>query len=298
MPPGPLVPSLSADGPVADPLAPAAAVRAAVLPAFFSAVFCDAVESTNDELARRAREGAAEGTLIVAGEQTRGRGRRGRQWLSPPGNLYCSLLLRPGCAMAEASQLSFVSALALALTVEAVLAGAGGVEARGSVRDGTVTCKWPNDVLVGGRKLAGILLDSEVAADGRCAWVVIGMGVNLRWSPGPTEGQFPATSLRAEIDGQAGNADCAEATDPHRFLERLAPMLVSELDRWRAEGFETVRGHWLDRAFALGAAITVRLHDRTLEGVFTGLDAGGGMVLACGGEGHVLTAGDVVSVRT
>jgi BirA family transcriptional regulator, biotin operon repressor / biotin---[acetyl-CoA-carboxylase] ligase len=247
------------------------------LPDYFLPIMLEGVDSTSEEAGRRARDGAPEGTLVWAEEQSAGRGRRGRMWLSPPGNLYCSLVVRPICPAAEAVQLGFVASLALAQAAEAVLPTAR-----------TVACKWPNDVLVGNRKVAGMLLDASSAGNGRCEYVVIGMGINVRWHPGPAEAQFPATSLVAE-----GAVDL----DPARFLAVLAPLVHDGLVRWRERGFAPVREDWLRRAFGLNQVMNVRLDDRLLSGTFAGLDASGAMMVRCADGLHVVMAGDVVSAR-
>ena len=143
------------------------------LPASYQLVRLDSVDSTNEEARRlAASEAAVDGTLVWALSQTAGKGRRGRAWESPGGNLYCSILLRPDCAAAKAAQLSFVAAVAV---VEAVTDIAGpALEVR---------CKWPNDVLVGGRKISGILLESEAGAGDEVEWVVVGVGVNVAHHP-------------------------------------------------------------------------------------------------------------------
>ena len=248
------------------------------LPGFFLPIMLEGIDSTSEEAGRRARQGAPEGTLVWAQEQSAGRGRRGRVWLSPAGNLYCSLVVRPTCPAAEAVQLGFVAGLALAEAAEAVLP-----EGR------TVSCKWPNDVLVGDRKMAGVLLDASSSGNGRCEWVVIGMGINVRWHPNLAEAQFPATSLASEGGGDL---------DPSRFLEVLAPRFHDRLVRWREQGFAAVRQDWLRRAFRLHQVINVLLHDRLLSGTFTDMDTCGAMMLSCADGVHVVTAGDVVSVRS
>lgn len=247
------------------------------LPDFFLPVKLDRVASTNAEAVRLADEGAPEGTLVWAEEQTAGRGRRGRPWLSPAGNLYCSLVLRPTCAAGDASQLGFVAGVALARAAEEVLP-----------KNRAVTCKWPNDVLVDARKVAGVLLDGSIAGHGGCDWVVIGMGVNVCWHPDLAETLFPATSLAA---------DGAENADPARFLEILAPILLDGLRQWRELGFAPVRSQWLPRAFGLHQVMNVRLHDKLLNGTFADLDAQGAMLLVCADGAHAVMAGDVVSVR-
>jgi BirA family biotin operon repressor/biotin-[acetyl-CoA-carboxylase] ligase len=255
------------------------------LPDFFLPIALERVGSTSEEAGRRARQGAPQGTLVWALEQSAGRGRRGRAWLSPPGNLYCSLVLRPTCSVADAAQLGFVAGLALAKATEAMLPKATEAVV---TKDRTVSCKWPNDVLVGGRKIAGVLLDASSSGDERCEWVVVGMGINVKWHPRPDEAQFPTTALSAE-----GAVDL----QPARFLEVLAAALLGELVRWREQGFAPVRADWLRRAFGLHQVLNVRLQDRLLQGTFTGLDACGAMILSSADGPHVITAGDVVSVR-
>ncbi len=153
-----------------------------LLPAAYQPVLRETVDSTNNAAKQLAREGAAAGMVVWAMQQTAGRGRRGRSWVSPPGNLYASLLLRPSCPPEEAAQLGFVTALAVADALEEMAPGLP-----------PIACKWPNDVLVGGRKIAGILLESEIGADQNLAFLIIGLGVNLVFAPADAE--FPATSL-------------------------------------------------------------------------------------------------------
>jgi BirA family biotin operon repressor/biotin-[acetyl-CoA-carboxylase] ligase len=186
-------------------------------------------------------------------------------------------VLRPTCPIADAAQLGFVAGLALAKAAEAVLP-----------KDRTVSCKWPNDVLVGGRKIAGVLLEASSSGGECCEWVILGMGINVKWHPRPDEAQFPATALCAE-----GAVDL----QPARFLEVLAAALLGELVRWREQGFAPVRSDWLRRAFGLHQVLNVRLQDRLLHGTFTGVDACGAMILSSADGPHVVTAGDVVSVR-
>ena len=123
----------------------------AALPAFFRAVALDETGSTNEDAAAAARDGAPEGTLIWARRQTSGRGRRGRMWISPEGNLHISIVLRPNVPPSRAGEIAFVAALAVAEACAALARGAD------------VRCKWPNDVLVDGRKAAGLLIESSIA---------------------------------------------------------------------------------------------------------------------------------------
>src|SRR5258708_4173593 len=142
----------------------------------------DTVGSTNDEARQLARDGAPGGTLVWAAAQSAGRGRRGHLWQSPPGNLYLSMVLRPEAPPANAPQLGFVAALALGDALDQL--AAPGLQLR---------YKWPNDLLAGGKKLAGILLESEMAAGGGLDFVILGIGVNL--VSAPRELEYPAPSL-------------------------------------------------------------------------------------------------------
>src|SRR5215469_6797382 len=138
------------------------------LPPGFRLFFYDSIASTNDEAKQLARDGAPAGTLVWALEQTAGRGRRGHAWVSPQGNLYASLILRPDCAAGRAAQLGFVAALAAGYTLGVVSAMFQGL-----------SYKWPNDVLVNGRKIAGILLESELGEGEIPKFVILGIGINL-----------------------------------------------------------------------------------------------------------------------
>ncbi len=228
------------------------------------------VGSTNDMAKELARGGAEEGTLVWALEQTAGRGRRGRVWASPPGNLYSSLILRPACAVDRAAQLGFVAALAL-----------GGALAE-MLPPSEISYKWPNDVLVGGRKIAGILLESEMLGGPQPAFVVVGVGVNLASAPADTE--FPATALAADSDLRV---------TPEIMLEAYARVFQAWLWRWREEGFAPVRAAWRAQAIALGELIRVRLDGATLCGRFADIDPQGGLLLDLGGERRRISAGEV-----
>lgn len=244
------------------------------LPPGFQLKAFDLVGSTNDEAKALARAGAAEGMLVWAKRQESGRGRRGRAWTSPEGNLYSSLVLRPGRPPGEAAQVSFVAALAIADTAAEVLPDG----------DAEVRCKWPNDVLIRGRKLSGILLESEPAADGSVGWLVLGVGINLRHFPESAD--YAATSLAAEG---------APALAPGALLEIYAAHIARWYGIWKSSGFGPIRKAWLGRARGLGEAIVVRLTDRTLHGTFADLDSDGILLLdpQDGGARMRIAAGDV-----
>ena len=229
------------------------------------------VGSTNDEARRLARDGAPEGTLVWAAAQSAGRGRRGHLWQSPPGNLYLSLVMRPEAPAARAPQLGFVAALALGDALDQ-LAGPG-LQLR---------FKWPNDVLINGGKLAGILLESEMAAAGGLDFVIIGIGVNLVSAPRDLE--YPATSL--------ADQDVSGIT-PVSLLEALAAHFIVSVERWRNEGFAPVRAAWLRRASGIGEAIRVRLERLTIDGRFLDLDYDGALVLDGKDGPRRIAAGEV-----
>lgn len=249
------------------------AARRPKLPPAYRLVTLDQVGSTNEEAARLAREGAEDGTLVWAREQTAGRGRQGRSWSSPRGNLYLSLVLRPDCRPMEAAQLGFVAALAVG-------------DAIGSVAPPMleITYKWPNDVLLNGRKVSGILLESGTRPDGALDWLVLGLGLNVKSFPQDTE--FPATSLHFE----AAPPSLTEAD----VLEAFSRHFLTWVNRWLDDGFAPVRQSWLNHAHAKGEEIRVRLPRESLTGTFQDLDERGALVLALAdGETRVISAGDV-----
>lgn len=225
--------------------------------------------STNDDVALLARERAPEGVWLRAERQSGGRGRRGREWHSPPGNLYASTLVRLRPDDPPAPTLALVAAVALhEVACDFVVAGI------------PIEIKWPNDLLVAGAKLSGILLERVEDA------VVIGFGVNL--SDHPEELVRPAINM-----GMLGGAP-----DPARFLDALASGFERWLALWREEGVEPVRRAWLAAAHPPGTALaTHAAGGARVEGVFDGLDESGALKLRLpDGSCKLIHAGDVFLV--
>jgi BirA family biotin operon repressor/biotin-[acetyl-CoA-carboxylase] ligase len=235
----------------------------------------DRVESTNDEAKRLAEQGAEAGVVVVARQQLKGRGRHGRLWESPPGNLYASLLLRPDCTIAASAQLSLVASLALA---EALLALAPAVA--------DVRVKWPNDVLVRGAKVAGLLLESAAGPAERVAWVVVGSGVNIESAPAGTP--YPATAL------------CYQGFPPIAPLELLARYLGALdgwLTRWQDGGFAAVRPAWLALGSGIGQRIRLRLPGEELAGRFLDVTEQGALLVGQDGDRQrQITVGELLFV--
>lgn len=231
----------------------------------------DTLDSTSDEAQRRATAGEAGPLWIWARTQTAARGRRGRVWQAPPGNLSATCLMRPACAPAIAALHSFAACLAVADLFDAVAPGAA------------VSLKWPNDALLNGRKAAGVLLESA-GSGARVDWLSVGVGVNLAHAPEVGPEDWPATSVAAET-GAAPDAGAALG------------VLAAAFARWSAvlaaHGFAPLRAAWLARAARLGQRVAARLPHETVEGVFTDLDADGALMLAQGARLRRIQAADV-----
>lgn len=231
------------------------------------------VASTNAECMERARAGDPGGLWITATRQTGGRGRRGRTWVSEPGNLYSSLLLiNPGPQQALAS-------LPLAVTVGVYEAVASALpeQARAGLK-----IKWPNDLLIDGHKTSGILIEAEQLPDGRRA-VVIGCGINVAHRP--DTGLYPSTCL----------ADQGSAFSPQDLFARLVLSMDEVLTDWdEGRGLGRIRSAWIDRAGGIGKPVTVNLPDRQIHGLFNGIDEEGRLMLAMpDGVTQMIASGDV-----
>jgi BirA family transcriptional regulator, biotin operon repressor / biotin---[acetyl-CoA-carboxylase] ligase len=230
------------------------------------------VDSTNSEALRRIAGGAGAFEAVWARSQTAGRGRDGRVWVSPAGNLYVSIVAEvpPG---RPAAQLAFVAALAAG---DAIL----GLCAPGC----DLRYKWPNDLLIGGRKTGGILIEGNPAGK-ECGKLAIGIGINVESAP--ERASWPATCLRGE-----GAPDVTVEA----LLEGLLCSLVARFETWRADGFRELRRAWLERAYGLGRPLSARLPGGAIyDGMFRDLDADGALVLDQGAFGlRSIAAGDVM----
>ncbi len=228
--------------------------------------------STNEEARRRALAGDPGRLWIVAGEQSQGRGRHGRAWSSPPGNLYASALLVDPCEAAVAPQIGFVAGVALVQAAED-LGGAG------------VALKWPNDLLWNGAKLAGLLVEG-VSAPRRGFACIVGVGVNCASSPQGLA--YAATDLGAALQ---------RAVSPQALFARLAARFHQAIGLWsRGAGFAEIRARWLRSAAGLGGPIRVAGARGTREGLFAGLDADGRLLLQTAGAVETIEAADLFLV--
>ncbi|MAH83705.1 MAG: biotin--[acetyl-CoA-carboxylase] ligase [Rhodospirillaceae bacterium TMED8] len=244
------------------------------IPAAYNLVSLKKVSSTNEvakTMAEKGEEAAPDGTLIWALEQTAGRGRRGRNWYSPAGNLFTSLILRPEVPAVRMPELGFVAALAVCDALDSL-----------SEPGHQVQLKWPNDILLNGKKVAGFLLETErTSSEQNIQWIVLGMGLNVSWHPEDT--QYPATSLRFE----------EWPTTVEQALEAYTRTFLGWETRWLNDGFLPIRNNWLIRCKGINEEIEVRLGHENLIGVFTDLDENGALVLKQSNSTRKITTGDV-----
>ena len=235
-------------------------------------IVLDAVDSTQAEARRRLQARESGACWLLARRQTAGRGRKGRQWISPPGNLHLSLLLPlddsgQGDALATQAflpQLSFVAALAAhkALCAAAMRHGLPQLQ-------GLLALKWPNDVLLAERKLGGILLEAETASAHHPPAVIIGWGVNLAQAPDEKAVRWPAVSLR----------DAGLALTPEVLARGIADAFARWFDIWRTRGFAPVREAWQARAWGMGRTVRFATEQAIVHGRMEGLDEDGALLL-------------------
>lgn len=234
----------------------------------------DEIDSTNSEAMRRALSGETGPVWLRAGVQTRGRGRSGRSWVSPRGNLYATLLFAPQCTPGTVHQLSLLAGIA----VYDAIGSAGAAPP-------ALRLKWPNDVLIGSAKVAGVLAES-IVGQGGAPMALLGIGINLASSP---TGSGQATT---HVSAHGINLE------PKATLEILDATVCRWLAVWdRGNGFATIRSAWLERAGPEGETLAISAGSGRVEGRFAGLDADGSLLLRDdAGRAQRFTFGDVTVV--
>jgi BirA family transcriptional regulator, biotin operon repressor / biotin---[acetyl-CoA-carboxylase] ligase len=234
-------------------------------------IHLEQIDSTNDDVSRRAEAGAADGMWVRADQQFKGRGRHGRVWVSQAdGNLYCSTLVRPQAGEPPMQQLSFVAALAVFDTLAPYVSA--------------LQLKWPNDLLAGGAKMAGILLESggTLAAP----WLVVGIGINLRSHPDHIE------RLATDVYAQSGTL-----LEAATLVNALADHFEAWRAHWRSGGFAVVKEAWLSACHPLGSPLVAQVGQVATSGVFAGLgDDGALQLLLESGETRLIHAGEVFGI--
>ena len=240
----------------------------------------DSVGSTNTEAANAAATGDPGGIWFAAKQQTAGRGRRGRQWESPYGNLAATLLIIPETDPTSAATLGFVAGVALNRALSTILPN--GLVKVGISGNGRIALKWPNDVMGDGAKLAGILLEASKLPDGRHA-VAIGFGVNTLAAPQGLP--YPATSL-IELGVQR---------DAETVFEALSDSWVETFGIWNdGRGISEVLRHWRGSAAGIGAPVAVNQHGAVVRGIFETIDDAGRLIVRGEDNSRIaITAGDV-----
>jgi BirA family transcriptional regulator, biotin operon repressor / biotin---[acetyl-CoA-carboxylase] ligase len=232
------------------------------------------IESTNATAFKLAEAGAAEGTTVVAESQTRGKGRLGRSWASPPGvNLYCSVILRPSIQPLAAPQLTFLSVVAVARAIE-------------RLTDLTPRIKWPNDLLLRGQKIAGLLNEMSAETD-TVNFIILGIGVNLnmRAEHFPADLRHPATSLLIET---------GSPVDRTVFTRYLLEELDRLYDRYLRLGYASIRQEWLERSAMAGAEVMISNPGTCWHGVVAGIDEYGALLVEkADGQVEQVLSGDV-----
>ncbi|MGD9638533.1 MAG: biotin--[acetyl-CoA-carboxylase] ligase [Alphaproteobacteria bacterium] len=222
---------------------------------FWNIIRLDEVGSTNDYARDLAANGAPEGTIVVSKIQKSGKGRRGRLWHSPQGNLYLSMILKFSSEAFVMGQLSFVVSLALTKVLN---------ELTGKSK---FLCKWPNDVITSDYcKVSGILI--ETTGTSLNDFVIIGMGVNNKNHPDDVDGAIKATSL----------SDCGISIENEKLLELFLEKFLEMFNFWKIEGFSGIRQDWLENAYGLGQDIVIRLPKETLKGKFEDIDQDGAIL--------------------
>ena len=251
------------------------------LPQGYNYYWYDEVDSTNLEALRKRREGLHEDSWFCAKRQTEGRGTRGRVWISHSGNLYASLLTRVSCAADNLSQISIVAALATMNAIE--------TSAKNDLLMGELCLKWPNDILLNGKKIAGILIETRLSIHRDQFDIVIGTGINLTNHP-------ELASVCSADDLHSAGWECTR--------EQLFVALVQSSRDWlsiwsNGRGFGEVRRSWLEHSCHIGRTLIIKVGDDHFEGRFKSITGNGALVLEdLSGIEHKITSGSIIEIKT
>lgn len=206
------------------------------------------VSSTNEEALDLIERGISNETVIIADKQTEGRGRTGKSWVSPEGNFYASLIINQETDVSKLTELTFVTALAVGNTLLSFIS------------DSNVQHKWPNDILIDGKKISGILLEKKSNSN----WLIIGIGININHAP------LPGTTCISNYGESVSNID---------LLKKLIINFNKLRKQWLFDGFYAIREMWLKKVFKMNEQISVKLADKLYEGIFADIDKSGKLVL-------------------
>lgn len=234
----------------------------------------ETLDSTQSHLKTLAEQGAPDGTVVQALTQTAGHGRHGRKWVSQRGNLYFSFLLRPNRSVQETGQLSILIGAALGKALSSYAEDLS-----------ILRLKWPNDVMLGGKKCAGILIETGTAPDGTLNWVAVGIGVNIRTSPVIPDRE---TTCLADFISE----DMLPAIKTVRDLILSEVLQLSRL--WNTEGFDPIRHIWMNMSYSVGTSVNVKLEHTLKTGLFENIDKTGALILKQSDD-HLITvtAGEI-----
>jgi BirA family transcriptional regulator, biotin operon repressor / biotin---[acetyl-CoA-carboxylase] ligase len=254
--------------------------------------------STQDYLRDLVMEELPEGTVIQSLSQAKGRGRQGREWHSPIGNLYMSVLLRPECEAAKAGQMSFVAGIAVSAAIDSFIE-------KGHIK----TLKWPNDVMIDGKKCAGILIESSLSpplppGEG---WGegTVGTGGQALTQPSPGGRGLSmvdilivgiGVNILAPPEGAIGLGQISggRPVPVHVFRDKVLEQLESAYLQWKRQGFSPIRTRWLKQAHAMGETITARFAREEAQGLFKGIDEKGALLLEVAGQIKSIAAAEII----
>lgn len=225
---------------------------------YFRLLKFDKIDSTNLEAKRLVKAKLTSNLVIFANEQDSGYGRSSKKWVSPKGNLYISIVLHPNKPINEVAQLSFVAALSLYKAISKEIS-----------KPDLIKLKWPNDILINGKKVAGIILESSI--DTRLQnldYLILGVGLNIASDISSRE--FVSTNLKEQ---QAVNLD------PEYYLDKFMSNFIELYDEWHLHGFQNVRVKWLERAYNIHKPVIVSGVKNKISGIFADLDNNGNLLL-------------------